>query len=406
MDPDPLDRADIHDSLTANGAISSVGVYPRRNPSRGRNAIPSRRESARPIPTPDRPPGLYCDGPSISIKSYNDYASGRKGKGERVLTAGQSGVEADQGARAEEMTAPSAGPRLTLWEHASFTIAHAGATAMLHLLSLEGLYSFGRGFGTIEWLINFKRRRRFADSLSYVLGAVPTAGERRRHSRQFFMQSRCDKLFYLVFDRITRQAALTRLTITNQKLLDDALARGRGVYMAMSHHGPLHVVAMLMSLRGYKTAGVRDRREGALRRYIQDRFDRRYPEFRRMRVLYADSFPREIFRCLRDGFVLGSAMDVSRVRDPRQRTEEITAFGERQHFLSGPMRIAVRCRTPVLQAFILPEKDFHYRLEIVETLIDPDHAEDEDAAVSAAMQRYAANVERYIRRYPNLVTRL
>lgn len=325
---------------------------------------------------------------------------------DRVLIATETGSAGEATTRAEVGAASSDGPRLTVWEYTSFTITHALATGLLYLLSLEGLYKFGRMFGTIEWLINFKRRRRFAEALRYVLGEAPLAAERRRHMREFFVQSRCDKLFYLVFDRITREAALTRLMITNQELLDDALSRGHGAYMAMSHHGPLHVLAMLMALRGYKTAGVRDRREGALRRYVQDRFDRRYPEFQRMRVLYADSFPREIFRCLQDGFVLGSAMDVDRVRDPRQRTEEVAVFGERQRFLSGPMRISIRCKAPVLQAFILPEGDFRYRLEIVETLIDADKVEDEDAAVSRAMRRYAANVERYIRRYPSLVTRV
>ncbi len=46
---------------------------------------------------------------------------------------------------------------------------------------------------------------------------------------------------------------------------------------------------MLLALNGYKTAGVRDRNEGPLRRYVQGRFDRRHPEFQRMRVLFADS---------------------------------------------------------------------------------------------------------------------
>ncbi len=322
----------------------------------------------------------------------------------RVTTADEVAI-ADRPAQEE---CPSVERRrLTLWEYASFTTAHAMATLLLNLLSLKGLYRFGRAFGTIEWLINFKRRRRFAGTLHTLFGQEMNPSRRRRQVREHFMRSRCDKIFYLVFDQITREASLSRLTITNQELLDNALSRGRGVYVAMSHHGPLHVLAMLLALRGYKTAGVRDRREGALRRYIQDRFDRRYPEFRRMRVLFADGFPREIFRCLQDGFVLGSAMDVSRVRDPRQRTEEVYVLGQKQLFLSGPMRIAVRCRTPVLQAFIIPEPDFHYRLEIVDLLIDADEAkaENEDAAVARAMQCYAANIETYIRRFPSLVTR-
>ena len=121
--------------------------------------------------------------------------------------------------------------------------------------------------------------------------------------------------------------------------------------------------------------------------------------------MYADSFPREIYRCLQDGFVLGSAMDVSRVRDPRQRSKEVIIFGKKQDFLTGPLRIAIRCKTPVLQAFVLPGPDFRYELQIVESLFDPQRLEYEEATVERAISRYAQNVETYVRAYPALLTR-
>ncbi len=219
------------------------------------------------------------------------------------------------------------------------------------------------------------------------------------------MQTRCDKLYYLVFDRIPRETAFSSLTIRNQELLDRALMAGNGVYLALCHHGPLHVAAMLMALRGYKVAGVRDRREGAMRRYVQSLYDRKYPEFGRMRVMYADSFPREIYRCLQDGFVLGSAMDISRVRDPRQRNHEVNIFERPQVFLTGPLRIAMRCKAPVLQAFVLPGEHFQYRLEIEEVLLDSSVGVENESAIEQAIQKYAKNVESYVRNYPSLLTR-
>ena len=262
----------------------------------------------------------------------------------------------------------------------------------------------GRAFGTIEWCINFKRRRRFARALGQVVRPL-SASARRKHTHEHFMQTRCDKLYYLVFDRIPRDTALASLTISNQPLLDRALYRGNGVYLALCHHGPLHVAAMLMALRGYKVAGVRDRREGAMRRYVQSLYDRKYPEFGRMRVMYADSFPREIYRCLKDGFVLGSAMDVARVRDPRQRSHEVDVFGHPQMFLTGPLRIAIRCKTPVLQAFILPHRNFCYELAIVENLYEPESNVDEESIVAQAITRYAYNLENYVAAHPALLTR-
>lgn len=295
---------------------------------------------------------------------------------------------------------------LNWWEYATFTLAHAASSILLLLLTLPGLHWFGRVLGSVEWLLNYKRRRRFAGALRQVLGREASGAERRQWTREYFMRSRCDKLFYLIFDRIPRAKAMSLLSISNQELLDRALSRGRGVYMAMSHHGALHEVSMLMALRGYKIAGVRDRREGAMRRFIQKRFDRKYPEFGRMRILFADGYPREIYRCLADGYVLASAMDVSRVRQPNQKTEEVRVFGETRLFPSGPLRIAHRCQAPVLQAFVFPENGFRYRLEIVGMLIAPDVSTDEDAAVADAMRTYATHVERYVRASPSLLTRV
>lgn len=295
---------------------------------------------------------------------------------------------------------------LGLWKSFSFRAAHAAASALLWIVGVGGLYRIGQAIGIAEWCINYKRRRRYVAALAKVLDHSPTAQERRWHCLEYFVRTRCDKLFYLVFDRVPRERALALLTIGNRELLDRALARGHGAYVALSHHGPHHVTGMLVALHGYKAAGVRDRNEGGLRRFVQSRFDQLYPEFGRTRFLFADSFPREIFRCLEEGYVLGSAIDVHRVRHPNQKTVTVRIFGEERDFVSGPMYIALRCKTPVLQGILHAEHGFRYRLELAEMLIDPETVTDEDAAVEQAMHRYAANVEHHIRSFPTLITRI
>jgi predicted LPLAT superfamily acyltransferase len=70
------------------------------------------------------------------------------------------------------------------------------------------------------------------------------------------------------------------------------------------------------------------------------------------------------------------------------------------------MRIAIRCKAPVLQAFILPHKRLGYKFDVVGMLIDPVRVDDEDAAVAEAMRVYAYNLERYVRAAPWLMTRI
>ena len=261
-------------------------------------------------------------------------------------------------------------------------------------------------FGMLEYLANHNRRRRFGLAMERALGCAPSAADRRKQTREYFMRSRCDKLFYLIFDIIPRDKALSLLSITNKDRLDAAMARGNGVYLAMSHHGAYHALGMLLAMNGYKTVGVRDANEGALRRYVQDRFERRYPDFHQMRVLYSGAYPREIYRCYKDGYIVGSAMDIARVRDGKQRTEEVAIFGEKRGFLSGPMRVAIRCGAPVLQGFVGPMGNFRYHLDIVETLAEPGEVCDEDATVAQAIKTYAANVEKYVRQAPSLMSRI
>jgi lauroyl/myristoyl acyltransferase len=296
--------------------------------------------------------------------------------------------------------------KLGAWDRLSLGAVRCFLVALMRVISLPGLYQVGCVFGTLEWLINFKRRRRFYVVLSAVLGRRPTRRERIRHARAHFTQSRCDKIFYMIFDRLSSDRAAALFSITRREVFDEAVDRGKGVCLAVSHYGPQHVFALFLALFGYKIVGVRDRKESALRRYIQDRIDRFCPACGRAPFLYADSFPREIYRLFRKGFVVGSAMDVHRVRQLHQKTETVEVFGQRREFLSGPMHIAVRSGAAVVQAFLIAEKNFRYRMDVVGLLIDPDAVADESETVAAAMQTYATNVEAQLRRNPATVSRI
>jgi len=295
---------------------------------------------------------------------------------------------------------------LKWWERASFTVAHAATSALLFCLSIRGLYAFGRFFGTLEWLVDYNRRKRFRRAYDRLMAESGTPRDRSRAMREFFRRGRCDKLFYLILDRISSEKTAELFSIGNQELLDRAAARGKGVYIALSHHGAHHIAAMMVAQKGYPVAGVRNRKESAIRRFVQQRLDRRRGEVENFRLIYSDAFPREIYRCYQEGYVLGSLMDVARVHRPNQKFEEVTLFGEKRQFLSGPMRIAIRCGAPVLQAFIVPGPGFRYCLDIVEQLIPPGDVADEDATIAQALQTYATNVERHIRAHPELMTRI
>jgi len=294
---------------------------------------------------------------------------------------------------------------LTRWK---FGIVRAFLWAWARTFSLKGLYLFGRFFGTIEYTINFNRRRRYRRELARVFPDGLSGARQKKIILNYFRRTRCDKLLYLIFDRLPREKILRRIKFHGRRHLDAALACGSGVSVLLSHHGSHHVAALLMALLGYKCAGVRDRNEGALRLFVQQKYAETFPEFADVRVLYADSFPREIFRCFRENRVVGSALDVNRDRGGNLKTRPVRIFGESRAFLSGPLQIPIRCGAVIVQGFVVSRPNFYFRLIVTPPLFDPaaESTAESGAQIDEIMQKYANGIEAHVREHPDHLSRI
>jgi lauroyl/myristoyl acyltransferase len=295
---------------------------------------------------------------------------------------------------------------LTAWERVSFDCVHAAMAVLARLVGPTGVFRFGQAFAALEWAINYKRRRRYRRVVREMFPEGIAPADLQRASREWVQYNRCNKLFFLLFDVLSRKQLEGLIRFARRELLDEALARGSGVYVAMSHVGPYQIGGMFLSRIGYRMAAVRDPNESGLTRYVQRRLDRGCGESARMKVFFSGAFPRVIFRCLKEGYVLGSALDVARVRSPNLRSERVMLFGRPREFLTGPLHVAVRCRVPILQAFVVPERDFRYRIEFHGPLYDPAPDTEEDEAVRRAMTQYVANLEAHMRGHPCHITRI
>ncbi len=302
---------------------------------------------------------------------------------------------------------PAPGERRIGWySRAKFEFVRYVLHAWVRMFSLRGLYLFGRWFGWVEYLINFKRRARYRGELRQIF---PEGLSRRRASaiiRSYFQRTRCDKLFFLIFDKLPREKIIRRIRFHGREHLDAALQAGRGVYVMLSHNGSHHVAGLLMALLGYKCAGVRDRNEGPLRAYVYEKYAHTFPEIAAVRILYADSFPRDIYRCFQENRVLGSALDVSRVRGMQLKTCPVRIFGQTREFLTGTLQVALRCRTTICQAFVVSRPNFYFRLIVNPPLATPEAAADErPEQIAELMQKYADGIQAHIREHPDHLSR-
>jgi len=298
--------------------------------------------------------------------------------------------------------------RVPWYERAKYSVVRSFLAAWVTVFSLKGLYLFGRWFGLVEYLINFKRRARYRRELQGVFPEGLPKTRERRIILDYFRRTRCDRLFYLIFDRLPREKIMRRIRFHGRHYLDEALARNRGVYVMLSHHGSHHVAGLLMALLGYRCAGVRDRNEGYLRIYVQDKYTKTFPEYAAVRMLYADSFPRDIYRCFQENRVLGSALDVSRVRGLALKTCPVRIFGQTREFLTGTLQVALRCGATICQAFVVSRPNFYFRLIVNPPL----HVPAEDARgespdlIGQLMQAYADGIAAHVREHPDHISRV
>jgi len=293
------------------------------------------------------------------------------------------------------------GPPIPPFVRLRIAFVRAFLVGWARMFSLSGLYLLGQFFGTIEYVVDYHRRRRVFAKLESLFKDEHPASWRRQAARRYFMRVRCDKMFYTIMDRIPRRKLMNRIKMHGREHLDAALAGKRGVYVALCHFGAHYVAGLLTALLGYRVSGVRDPKESHVRRYIQNKYRETFPEVAEMKVFHATSFPREIFRQFKENKLVASLLDVDRSRGDNTRTFPVRFFGETREFLIGPLQIAIRCGAPVVQGFIESRKNFYYGLIVMPPLLEPGKIADDDEAVAETMQRYADGVERFARQHPD-----
>lgn len=275
---------------------------------------------------------------------------------------------------------------------------------IVKLAGLDGLYRFGQVFGTIEFILQYRKRFRLYKRVEEVLqGPVPIP-RNRTIVRQQMCRVRCDKMIYTIMDRIDRKELLDRLEVQNREFMDKSVAQGQGTFLMFSHQGSHHLGGILLTLSGYPIIGLRDPNESPLRLYVQEQFERNFPEFKDLQITASDSFARTFFHAFRDNSIVAAAMDVWRDRG-NVRTVKVRIFGQEREFLSGMTHIALRSHAPVLIGFLLSLPRYHYRIIFHPWLSDPEKDQDTPDTVQRVMQEYAQIIENHVKEYPSHISK-
>ena len=277
-------------------------------------------------------------------------------------------------------------------------VPERGSTLLLRsmvFISLRAGRTLSRGllYGIAAYFFLFAPgvRRHSRRYLSLALGRSPSAGDRFRHIL-YFATCTHDRLFLIneQFDRF-------HISIEGESLVRAQLDAGRGAFLMGAHLGSFELIRSVgQHQRGlHVSMAMYERNAQKMKAVLAAINPAANPDIIALGEI--DAMLRIAERLDRGAFVgvLGDRTLGGEV------VQAVTMLGESAYLPVGPMRAAAVLRRPVLFMAGLYRGKNHYHVVFAQVAdFSTTPAGGRDAAVRAAIERYAALLDRYCRMDP------
>ncbi len=197
------------------------------------------------------------------------------------------------------------------------------------------------GLGHLAATVDLSDRRRALANLAAALPEL-SARQRRRVVRQMFVHLGISAAEMVHVERFMRGPARVTLPDEMRRLLDAALAEGRGVVAVGGHIGNWELCAQVLAAHGYPmTAIAKPLYDPRLTRWV----DQQRTAFGQ-RILWRgdDNVPKELLRVFRHNGILGLLID----QDTRVHGAFVPFFGRPAHTPTAAASLALRHGAPVI----------------------------------------------------------
>jgi KDO2-lipid IV(A) lauroyltransferase len=240
--------------------------------------------------------------------------------------------------------------------------------------------------GTAWYWLSPGQRRAALDNYAAALGLEKTDPKVGRVARRAFQNYGRMLMDFLMIGSLTPEEVVQHVTIDGRDHLDDALAHGRGVIMAVPHMGSWDMAGSFAGAVGYKISAVTERFPGSLNdAVIQTR--RRYG----MNVILLG---RAAVRALTDA--LHANHIVALLCDLEQGPGvEVRFFGRRAIVPGGPAALALKTGAALIPACQYATAPGRHHIHLDAALSWP-----EGESKERLMQRVIDRLEDFIRERP------
>lgn len=241
--------------------------------------------------------------------------------------------------------------------------------------------------GSAWYWLNARQRRAALDNYAAALDLDPSNPEVGRVARRAFQNYGRMLLDFLLMGSLTKEELIKRTDVEGIQHLDAALARGRGVLMALPHMGSWDNTGSYGGALGYPIMAVTGRFPGSLNDAVVET-RRRYG----LAVLQVGRpAVREIIQALNANRMVGLVCD-----QEEGPGVEVSFFGRTAVVPSGPASLALKTGAALMPAYqyMTATGRHHIHLEAVLTEIEGETKEN-------LMQRIVHRFEKFIRERPD-----
>jgi KDO2-lipid IV(A) lauroyltransferase len=241
--------------------------------------------------------------------------------------------------------------------------------------------------GSAWYWLNARQRRAALDNYAAALDRDPSDPEVARVARRAFQNYGRMLLDFLLMGSLTKEELIRRTDVDGIEHLDHALARGRGVLMALPHMGSWDNTGSYGGALGYPIMAVTGRFPGSLNDAVvqtRQRYGLAVLEVGRPAV-------REIIHSLNANGMVGLVCD-----QEEGPGVQVSFFGRSATVPSGPAAIALKTGAALMPAYqyMTATGRHHIHLEAALTQIEGETKE-------SLMQRIVHHFEAFIRERPD-----
>ncbi len=271
-----------------------------------------------------------------------------------------------------------------------------GIYVIFYLLGWSFIYRVGKITGYVIYFLSSKQRKTTKQEIALLFENRLSREKINEIAKRSFENYYKRQIETILFGHLKKGHLEKMIDAEGLENIDNALSKGKGIIMLLSHFGSFLLPLPFLGYRGYRVHQITGKQNHTS--LISERiWQWRSREAAKLPVSFkqVDSFLRPIYQALKNNEIVAVAFD------GRDSTQWIAVefFGRKAWFSTGPFELARRTGAAVIPTFVIRKKDDTHRI-IFESEFNLSEDNNMDIMLERDTKKFADIFARYITEYP------